>query len=68
MLQPKVYIKSLDLVLPVEIINFHEKTVEVYFNDDAEKLSYEELKELALDYFINDDGCNSANYEYEFDY
>lgn len=36
--------------------------------DDAEKLSYEELKELALDYFINDDGCNSANYEYEFDY
>lgn len=36
--------------------------------EDVEKLSYEELKELALDYFINDDGCNSANYEYEFDY
>jgi len=36
--------------------------------EDAEKLSYEELEELALDYFINDDGCNSANYEYEFDY
>lgn len=36
--------------------------------DDAEKLSYEELKELALDYFINDDGCNSADYEYEFDF
>lgn len=36
--------------------------------DDAGKLSYEELKELALDYFIIDDGCNSANYEFEFDY
>lgn len=36
--------------------------------EDVEKLSREELKELALDYFINDDGCNSANYEYEFDY
>ena len=36
--------------------------------EDVEKLSYEELKELSLDYFINDDGCNSANYEFEFDY
>lgn len=29
---------------------------------------FEEVKELSLDYFINDDGCNSANYEFEFDY
>ena len=36
MLQPKVYIKSLDKVLTVEIINFHEKTVEVYSNDNAD--------------------------------
>ena len=39
MLQPKVYIKSLDTVLPVEIINFHEKTVEVYLNDNADYIS-----------------------------
>ena len=30
MLQPKVYIKSLDEVLNVESINFDEQTVEVY--------------------------------------
>ena len=41
MLQPKVHIKSLDLVLPVEIINFHEKTVEVYFNDDADYVPFD---------------------------
>ena len=35
MKQPKVYIKSLDMVLPVEVINYHEKTVEVYFNDNV---------------------------------
>lgn len=33
MLQPKVYIKSLDKVLEVELINFGEKTVEVYDDD-----------------------------------
>ena len=33
MLQPKVYIKSLDKVLEVEFINFGEKTVEVYDDD-----------------------------------
>ena len=41
MLQPKVYIKSLDLVLPVEIINFHEKTVEVYLNDNADYVQFD---------------------------
>lgn len=30
MLQPKVYIKNLDEVLNVELINFDEQTVEVY--------------------------------------
>ena len=40
MKQPKVYIKSLDMVLPVEVINFHEKTVEVYFNDNSENVPY----------------------------
>ena len=38
--QPKVYIKSLDMVLPVEVINYHEKIVEVYFNDNADNVSY----------------------------
>lgn len=41
MLQPKVYIKHLDLVLPVEVINFHEKTVEVYFNDNADYVPFD---------------------------
>ena len=41
MKQPKVYIKSLDMVLPVEVINYHEKTVEVYFNDNADNVSYD---------------------------
>ena len=38
MRQPKVYIKSLDMVLPVEVINYHEKIVEVYFNYNADKV------------------------------
>ena len=38
--QPKVYIKSLDVVLPVEVINYHEKIVEVYFNDNADNVPY----------------------------
>ena len=38
--QPKVYIKSLHMVLPVEVINYHEKIVEVYFNDNADNVPY----------------------------
>lgn len=41
MLQPKVYIKNLDKVLPVETINFHEKTVEVYLNDNADYVPFD---------------------------
>ena len=41
MKQPKVYIKSLNMVLPVEVINYHEKTVEVYFNDNADNVLYD---------------------------
>lgn len=40
MKQPKVYIKHLDIVLAVEAINFHEKTVEVYFNDNADNVPF----------------------------
>ena len=48
MKQPKVYIKSLDKVLEVEIINFHEKTVEVYLNDNADyvQFDFDEVKFL----------------------
>lgn len=41
MKRPKVYIKSLNMVLPVEVINYHEKTVEVYFNDNADNVPYD---------------------------
>ena len=40
MKQPKVYVKSLNMVLPVEVINYHEKIVEVYFNDNADNVPY----------------------------
>lgn len=40
MKQPKVYIKSLDMVLAVEVINYHEKTVEVFFYDNLENVPY----------------------------
>lgn len=38
--QSKVYIKSLGMILPVEVINYHEKIVEVYFNDNADFVPY----------------------------
>lgn len=40
MKQPKVYIKHLDMVLPVETINFHEKTVEVFFYDNLDNVPF----------------------------
>ena len=40
MKRPKVYIKSLDIVLPVEVVNYREKIVEVYFNDNADNVPY----------------------------
>ena len=60
MLQPKVYIKSLDLVLPVEIINFHEKTVEVYFNDDADYVPFD-FDEVE---FMENTGLKDKNEKY----
>ena len=41
MKQPKVYIKSLETVLPVEVINYHEKIVEVFFYDNADNVPYD---------------------------
>ena len=38
--QSKIYIKSLGMILPVEVINYHEKIVEVYFNDNADNVPY----------------------------
>ena len=41
MKQPKVYIKSLGVILPVKVINFHKGTVEVYSNDNADFVPYD---------------------------
>lgn len=60
MLQPKVYIKNLDLVLPVEIINFHEKTVEVYLNDNADYVPFD-FEEVE---FMENTGLKDKNWEY----
>lgn len=58
MKQPKVYIKSLDMVLAVEVINYHEKTVEVYFNDSADNVPYnfDEVKFIYGTGFIDKNG------------
>nr|DAO14942.1 MAG TPA: YopX protein [Caudoviricetes sp.] len=60
MKQPKVYIKSLDMVLPVEVINYHEKTVEVYFNDNADNVPYD-FDEVEL---IENTGIKDKNGKY----
>lgn len=57
MKQPKVYIKSLDKVLPVEIINFYEKTVEVYLNDNADYVPFD-FDEVR---FFKNTGYNDKN-------
>ena len=58
MKQPKVYIKSLDMVLAVEVINYHEKIVEVYFNDNADNVPYnfDEVKFIYGTGFIDKNG------------
>ena len=60
MKQPKVYIKSLDMVLAVEVINYHEKIVEVYFNDSADNVPYN-FDEVEL---IENTGIKDKNGKY----
>lgn len=60
MKQPKVYIKSLNMVLPVEVINYHEKIVEVYFNDSADNVPYK-FNEVEL---IENTGIKDKNRKY----
>lgn len=55
--QSKVYIKSLGMILPVEVINYHEKIVEVYFNDNADNVPYK-FNEVE---FINGTGFIDKN-------
>ena len=55
MKQPKVYIKHLAMVLPVETINFHEKTVEVYFNDNV-PFNFDEVDFIYGTSFIDKNG------------
>lgn len=40
MKQPRAYIKNLDVIVDVQIINFNDEVVEVYFNDDADFVEY----------------------------
>lgn len=65
MKQPKVYIKHLDIVSAVETINFHEKTVEVFFYDNLDNVpfSFDEVT------FIYNTGYKdkSGNYIYTGD-
>lgn len=57
MKQPKVYVKSLDMVLPVVVINYHEKIVEVYFNDNV-PYDFDEVE------FIYNTGYRDKNDKY----
>ena len=58
MKQPKVYIKHLDMVLPVETINFHEKTVEVFFYDNLDNVpfNFDEVEFIYGTGFIDKNG------------
>lgn len=60
MKQPKVYIKSLKMVLSVKVINYHEKTVEVYFNDNGDNVPYN-FDEVEL---IENTGIKDKNGKY----
>lgn len=58
MKQPKVYIKSLDMVLAVETIDFHEKTVEVFFYDNLDNVpfNFDEVEFIYGTGFIDKNG------------
>lgn len=40
MKRPKAYIKNLNVIVDVQIINFNDEVVEVYFNDNADFVEY----------------------------
>lgn len=56
--QPKVYIRSLDVILPVEVINYHEQMVEVYLNDNADNVpfNFDEVEFIYGTGFIDKNG------------
>lgn len=45
MKQPKVYIKSLDMVLPAEVINYHEKIILRVYLHNGETIETEATEE-----------------------
>ena len=58
MKQPKVYIKHLDIVSAVETIDFHEKTVEVFFYDNLDNVpfNFDEVEFIYGTGFIDKNG------------
>ena len=63
MLQPKVYVKRLDLVLPVDEINFNINVIEVLLdNDDGfEQFGFEDVE------FIENTGMKDKNGKYIYE-